>query len=364
MIWVTWRQQRTETLIAALLLVFVAALIVPTGLHMASVYDSEAVAACLSADTEACRQTLGSFSGRWDSLMNFVGWLNLVPVLLGALIAAPLVLEFERGTFRLAWTQSVSRDRWLATRVALVVAASLATGLFFALLMTWWRDPLDDVNGRFSDAFGLEGVVPLASTLFAAALVLALGVALRRAAAAIGLAFIVFLALRIGIGNWARPNYQDRIEATWTGDARPSDLAGAWVFREGGEFRVTDGQPPDPSVVQGCIGDPAIKSFDEACLAEHGIRALSFASYHPADRFWTFQAIEAGIFVAMALALLAFSIWWIRQEDQLSRRAPTRRGTTIARCPSSPAERSPSCSPTWRTRRSFSSASVTTTATS
>jgi hypothetical protein len=200
-IWLAWRQQRTETLIAALLLALVAALIVPTGLHMASVYDDDGIAACVSDPTDACRQTLDAFSSRWDTLMSFVGWLNLVPVLVGALLAAPLVLEFERGTFRLAWTQSVSRDRWLATRIAVVVAASLATGLFFALLMTWWRGPLDDVNNRFSDAFDLEGVVPLAYTLFAAALVLGLGVALRRAAAAIGLAFSLFLAVRIGIGN-------------------------------------------------------------------------------------------------------------------------------------------------------------------
>ncbi len=267
--------------------------------------------------TDACRQTLDEFSARWNTLLNFIGWLNLVPVLLGALIAAPLVLEFERGTFRLAWTQSVTRDRWLATRIALVVVASLATGLFFTLLMTWWRGPLDDVSGRFSEAFDLEGVVPLSYTLFAAALVLALGVALRRAAAAIGLAFVLFLALRIGIGNWARPNYQEPIEATWTEGAGP-DLTGAWVFRQGGEFRgtarsVAGGQPPDPSVVQGCVTDPSTKRFDSECLADQGIAVYEHASYHPADRFWLFQAIEASIFVATAFALLAFSVWWIRR---------------------------------------------------
>ena len=66
--------------------------------------------------------------------MNFVGWLNLVPVLLGALIAAPFVLEFERGTFRLAWTQSITADRWLATR-----SASL------------WRRPRGGVDLRAAD---------------------------------------------------------------------------------------------------------------------------------------------------------------------------------------------------------------------
>jgi hypothetical protein len=39
-------------------------------------------------------------------------------------------------------------------------------------------------------------------------------------------------------------------------------------------------------------------------------RALSF---QPADRFWTFQAIEAGIFVALAVALLAATVWLLRR---------------------------------------------------
>ena len=313
MIWLTWRQQRTETLIALVMLVLVAALIVPTGLQMASVYDSQGIAACLTDPSDECRQTLDSFTSRWDTLLSFVGWLSLVPVLLGALIAAPLVLEFERGTFRLAWTQSVTRDRWLAIRVGLVVAASLATGLFFTLLMTWWRDPLDDINGRFSEGFDFEGVVPISYTLFASALVLALGVSLRRAAASIGLAFVLFFALRIGIGNWARPNYQGRIDASWTDGPGP-DLAGAWVFRQGGEFRVADrGPPPDPAVVEGCLDGPATKTFDPVCLADHGIEVLEHATYHPASRFWLFQTVEASIFVAMTLALLAFSVWWIRK---------------------------------------------------
>jgi len=35
--------------------------------------------------------------------------------------------------------------------------------------------------------------------------------------------------------------------------------------------------------------------------------------YQPADRFWTFQGIEAGIFVALALALLVLTLWWMRK---------------------------------------------------
>jgi hypothetical protein len=284
-IWLAWRQQRTETVIAALLLALVVALLVPTGLHMASVYESDGIAACLADSSGNCRQELDAFVGRWDRLVSFVGWLNLVPALVGALLAAPFVLDFERGTFRLAWTQSVTRGRWLALRLALIVAAVLAVSALFTLLMTWWRNPLDDVNGRFSDGFDLEGVMPSAYALFAAALVISLGVVLRRTAAAIGLALVTFLAVRIVIGNWARPNYQSPIEETRRGDFG-ADLHGAWIFNQGGEFRVGDGE---------LIG------------------VFSRATYHPESRFWLFQAIEAGIFATLTLALLAFAVWWIRK---------------------------------------------------
>ena len=314
MIWLTWRQQRTETLIAALLLVLVAALLVPTGLHMASVYEQDGIAACLTDSSDSCREKINSFLERTDSLVSFVGWLNLVPGLIGALLAAPFVLEFERGTFRLAWTQSITRGRWLAARITLIVGAALAASLLFTLLVTWWHAPLDDVNGRFTDGFDLEGIGPSAYTLFAAALVIALGVVLRRTAAAIGLAFVLFIAFRIGIANWARPHYQAPIRETWVGDAG-SELQGAWVVSQGGEFRFAQGgRPPDPGVLDSCLSNVGPgKGIDAACLARHDIAYYTSASYHPDGRFWLFQTIEAGIFVAMALVLLAFSIWWIRK---------------------------------------------------
>jgi hypothetical protein len=34
---------------------------------------------------------------------------------------------------------------------------------------------------------------------------------------------------------------------------------------------------------------------------------------HPAHHFWTFQAIETAIFVALALCLVLATIYWIRR---------------------------------------------------
>jgi hypothetical protein len=73
------------------------------------------------------------------------------------------------------------------------------------------------------------------------------------------------------------------------------------------------GSHRDPAVVGTCVTDAARKAIDNACLDRLGIAQHTFATYHPADRFWTFQVIEAGIFVALALVLLAFTAWWVRR---------------------------------------------------
>jgi hypothetical protein len=312
-IWLAWRQQRTELLIAAFLLGLVAAVLVPTGLHMASIYERDGIGACLTDPSEACREALDAYGGRWDALTNISGWFNFVPAVLGALLAAPFVLEFERGTFRLAWTQSVTRSGWLGTRLVLIVAATVLGSLALTLLVTWWRGPLDDVNGRMVEAFSLEGVVPSAYTLFAAALVLALGVVLRRTAAAIGLALVVFFAVRVVVENWARPSYAAKLEETWVGGSAGAELRGAWVFRESNRLQTPDGSIPDPAVVQSCLTGAGGKTIDSACLAGHGIASYTHAVYHPASRFWLFQGIEASIFVALTLGLVGFSVWWIRK---------------------------------------------------
>ena len=47
MIWVGWRQQRTETVIAAAILALLAVLLIPTGIAMISAYNHDGLAACL-----------------------------------------------------------------------------------------------------------------------------------------------------------------------------------------------------------------------------------------------------------------------------------------------------------------------------
>jgi hypothetical protein len=117
MTWVSWRLQRTETLIAAGILALIAALLVPTGITMASAYHHDGLAACLGANPSySCNQAIVGFQLRFRPLFALLDWFTLIPGLIGVLLAAPFILELENGTYRLAWTQSITRRRWIATK--------------------------------------------------------------------------------------------------------------------------------------------------------------------------------------------------------------------------------------------------------
>jgi hypothetical protein len=48
-----------------------------------------------------------------------------------------------------------------------------------------------------------------------------------------------------------------------------------------------------------------------ACVHAHGW--LSTIIWQPASRYWLFQGIESGALVALALLLLALTLWWVRR---------------------------------------------------
>jgi hypothetical protein len=50
-----------------------------------------------------------------------------------------------------------------------------------------------------------------------------------------------------------------------------------------------------------------------SCLTAHGYRAS--ITYQPASRYWAFQSIETGIFVALAAALIAVTVLVVLRRD-------------------------------------------------
>jgi hypothetical protein len=109
---------------------------------------------------------------------------------------APLLArELERGTQRLAWTQSVTRPRWLVAKLGWLGLAVTVAGLALGLMVTAW---LSSTGGdRFGDStmFGATGVAAGAWWLFSFLLGASAGGIVRRLLPAMVVTIAVFLVV-------------------------------------------------------------------------------------------------------------------------------------------------------------------------
>jgi hypothetical protein len=306
MTWVSWRLQRTETLIAVGILALLAALLIPTGIQMANAYHHDGLAACLSINPgPTCGHELESFQQRFQALTTLANWFTLIPGLIGVLLAAPFILDLEQGTYRLAWTQSITRGRWLLGKVGLaVVTAVLAAGVL-TLLFTWWRAPNVHINGRLDTGnYDTTGTVVIGYTLFALALALALGAIWRRAAASLTLAFVGYFAVRIFVDYWLRDQLVAPLKATYKGAQQPNFLYNAHVLRMDG---TVNGHQFSTAGGGGFLGG-------HVQVAAPGMNhALFHVVYQPESHFWPLQLSETGLFVGLAATLILFAAWWTKE---------------------------------------------------
>jgi len=309
MMWLTLRQQRLETLIGGAVLSFVAALLLMTGRDMNATLQHTGAAACLArhAQDATCQAVEGAFQGQYNALDQSVSWLNFLPPVFGILLAAPFVLEIEQGTYRLIWTQGITRLRWVTIKLGLIVAGAVAVSLTLSLLMGWWHAPMDQLQGQFSpNSFDFEGIVPVAYTVYAVALGLAVGTVLRRTIPAMAVTLIGFLGLR-GVLEVVRPHYLPPVVKT-TAVGTPAVQRSDWVLNQGLQDR--GGHVVRYLDAVRLCGATRGQALDAACLSHQGI--VNAITYQPASRLGLFQGIEAAIFLGMAAGLLALTIWWIR----------------------------------------------------
>lgn len=307
MTWVSWRLQRTETLVALGILALLAALLVPTGIQMANAYHQDGLAACVSSNPihqVFCGNKLGDFQQRFQALNTLGNWFTLIPGLIGVLLAAPFILDLEHGTYRLAWTQSITRGRWLTGKIGLPIAAALLAGGALTLLFNWWRTPNIHINGRLdTGTYDTTGTVVLAYTLFALALALALGAVWRRAAASLTVAFVGYFAIRVAVDYALRDHLVTPLKAAYKGAQQPNFLYNAHVLS-----------------VEGTINGRQVFQQSGGFLGGHvqaaapGINKIVFhVVYQPESHFWPLQLTETGLFAGAAAILILFAVWWTHQ---------------------------------------------------
>ncbi|MEV4767725.1 ABC transporter permease subunit [Micromonospora humida] len=318
MTWLIWRQHRTEVCVLGLLVGMFGIALLVFGTQAHDLFPGGPARCAGRAGVDgACTASFRRLDEGYGDVENLLAAFYLVPVVIGAFLGAPLLArELEDGTWQLAWTQAVPRMRWLAAKLVALAGVTVAlTGMFTAVL-TWFRQPFDAWEGRFQyDAFDLEGVVPVAYALFAFAVATAAGAILRRSLPAFGVAFGAFLAARMSVALVARPAYatpltaMQPVPAGGTGH-RPGPGVADWTIEHG--YADATGRRLSSTEYHE-LQDAADRAGTNLNQFLHARGVQRFGVYHPADRFWTFQLIEAALFVAVAAALVAVVVWRVRR---------------------------------------------------
>jgi hypothetical protein len=187
-------------------------------------------------------------------------------------------------------------------------------------VLTWFRQPFDAWEGRFQyDAFDLEGLVPVAYALFAFGVATAAGAILRRSLPAFGVAFGAFLAARMPVALLARPAYATPLttmEPVPVGGSkdqaghRPVPSFADWMIEHG--YADATGRRLSWTEYYELEG-AANRAGTNLNQFLHARGIQQFGVYHPADRFWTFQLIEAALFIAVAAVLIGVVVWRVRR---------------------------------------------------
>ncbi|MFE7194366.1 hypothetical protein [Kitasatospora sp. NPDC057541] len=182
MIWLAWRQQRAVAAGLLAILAFYAAM---------AVWE---------------QSTYPGMRGLTSGLSQYFS------LFLGFFVGAPAVArEYELGTHRFVWTQTISRRRWYTTRIAVAAAVAVAgvAGLSAAVAWAgqrpegWSRFTQDPMSQAYFDS---HGVTPFAVALFLVALGFTAGTVLQRTLPTMGVVLVAWIAL-----TTAGPALRDRL---------------------------------------------------------------------------------------------------------------------------------------------------------
>jgi ABC-type transport system involved in multi-copper enzyme maturation permease subunit len=324
MTWVIWRQYRATAGIAGAILAAFAALLVITGLQDAARWHTALVSCAKDGTCGNLAQTVSLGGGALGALT----FLTLaVPLLFGMFWGGPAVArERETGTMQFAWTQSVTRRRWLSVKTGWLLLAGAVFGGAVAGAITWWYAPVNALHhGQFTQGyFDIQGIVPIGYAVFAVALGIAAGTLIGRSLSALAVTGGVFLAIRLAVTYGVRVHYMPAVTTIYSVTQNFTPKGAFWPLAQGVVLpggQLSTGMSAGPGSIMSAPGAPLIPASCQqgqisstlACMARLGYR--SFTTYQPGYRFWPFQFIETGIFLALAAALIAVTFLVIRRKD-------------------------------------------------
>ncbi|MFK0096547.1 hypothetical protein [Streptomyces sp. NPDC091040] len=306
------RQHRWALWSAGVLALVWIAVVVGFTLWAGHVNDAFEASPCTSRVTDrACDDRWQEFDLALSVRQTVLGYaglgLTVLPGLVAAFVAGPMIgREFESGTYKLSWTQSVSPSHWLLARLAGPAALLVAGVSVLSAVFAWARAQSEGLYpvSRFDNAaFGALGTAPVAYALLGLALGALAGLLTRRTVPAMAVALLATAAAAVAL-NRVRSGLWPLTTRTSTGSVPPQTPDDAWLVETG---RVTGDGARLP--VDTCW-DAGAKAG--RCLADRGVTGY-YVDYHPASHFWPLQLTETALLLVLAAAATALAFRVLRR---------------------------------------------------
>lgn len=238
---------------------------------------------------------------RWAE--NYVGGTAiLLPLLVAAFTAGPLIArELESGTYRLAWTQSVSPARWLAVRLVCGAAVATAGTVLLVITFRWsmahtlsepYASMLSPLSWDDREAFPAMGATAVGYVLLAVAVGALAAVLVRRTLPAMAAGLVATAGVGLFFA-WVRPYLWPTLTAERKGMGAVADSSHPWIVQQGVVLADGSRMTREECWDMGYSKSPCGSASPDL---------ISFADYHPTSHFWPLQLVETGIVLVLTAA--------------------------------------------------------------
>jgi hypothetical protein len=335
MTWTAWRRARSIVFAMTVVIVAVAAVLLLMGVHQQLVWSEYLRRPCRggfpTGHLDYCERAVAQVSNasRYNAVIVFVV-IALGPLFGVVLGVNAVAQEIERRTVRLAWTQSGSRQKWLASSFLVNIATLVVLFVPLCLVASWWNGaahyaPRVHLNGPPITGFSI-----LFMSIFAFVLVSTVGMFVRKSGWTFAVGFVVAIACIYAIEYYVRPNLAPTtFVKVGTSQVELGSASGfygsngvppnAWQKSNGIALVGSTNAPSTATMntlsrrLSDCYASPMgkEKNGDNDCI--HKTNIEFFALYVPDSEYWTVQLREGSIYAGITLLLAGAGFLTVRR---------------------------------------------------
>ena len=320
--WLAWRQHRTVVIAGLAIAAAVTGSMLYVAARITAISQECGNAVCPDGSAQAA--SIGGSFGLTSLSAYLTLAVMLLPLLAGMFLGVPLLArEHEQRTLVLAWSQDVTPQRWLWTKLAVLGAMTAAAGAAVSAAAGHLAAVASIVTryGLFSgNAFLVTGMLPLVQSLVWLAVGVALGAAFRRTLPAIFTALIGYGAAYLLVER-VYPSFMAPVTALAPlgGDPGSAARLGANSLVENPSSTIYDasGHPVSPALQSLCqSANDLPKGQLNPCLAPQR-HLMTLLRYQPGSRIPDFHLILIGGYLGLG-AVAAALLWWLVRRTSLS----------------------------------------------